>query len=91
MKTIIFWAENNFLHMAGQASVHVQRCVYNPFLHVLRVYCLFIRLSILVTIMVAATAAVPSASIVVLILVSAGVGIPVEDRLGLLMAVDWFL
>ena len=45
----------------------------------------------LVTLLVSAVAAVPSSSIVVVIMVSEAVGIPIAERVGLLMTVEWLV
>ena len=45
---------------------------------------------ILVVLLSGAVAAVPSSSLVVLLMVSRAVGFPVADRMGLLIMVDWF-
>lgn len=46
---------------------------------------------LLVTMLSAAVAAVPSTSLVVLLMVSSALNIPVTDRIGLLMATEWLL
>ncbi|ELT97241.1 hypothetical protein CAPTEDRAFT_216713 [Capitella teleta] len=48
-------------------------------------------LGLLVTMLSAAVAAVPSTSLVVLLMVSSALNIPVTDRIGLLMATEWLL
>ena len=44
---------------------------------------------LLVTVLSGAVAAVPSASVMVLIMVCQAVNIPISDRIGLLMMAEW--
>ena len=47
--------------------------------------------SLLVSVISAAMAAVPSAGLVLLIMVCDVIGVPISERLGLLMTLEWLL